>query len=40
MFNELNNIDEERLCALENVIQQIERVSRFYNKRLKLKHLV
>lgn len=37
MYDELNNLDEERLEALENIIRQKERVSRYYNKKVKSK---
>ena len=37
MFDELNDLDEERLLALENIIRQKERISRFYDKKVKSK---
>ena len=38
MFDELNELDEVRLMALENIIRQKERVARFYNKKVRNKN--
>ena len=38
MFDELNELDEVRLMALENIIRQKERVARFYNKKVRNKY--
>ena len=37
MFDELNELSDERLIALENLIRQKERIARFYNSRVKYK---
>nr|KYP33212.1 hypothetical protein KK1_045958 [Cajanus cajan] len=35
MYDELNSLDEESLMALQNIIQQKEKVEKTYNKRVK-----
>ena len=37
MFDELDQLDEERLLACENIIRQKEKVAKFYNKKVKAK---
>ena len=37
MFDELDQLDEERLVACEHIIRQKETVARFYNRRIKSK---
>lgn len=37
MCDEMNDLDEERLRALETILHQKERVSRYYNKKAKAK---
>ncbi|XP_015940199.1 uncharacterized protein LOC107465742 [Arachis duranensis] len=37
MFNELNELDSERILTLDNVIRQKESVARSYNHRIKEK---
>ncbi|XP_015955070.1 uncharacterized protein LOC107479448 [Arachis duranensis] len=37
MFDELNELDSERILALENMIRQKESVSRNYNRRIREK---
>ncbi|XP_016200297.1 uncharacterized protein LOC107641314 [Arachis ipaensis] len=37
MFDELNELDSERILALENVIRQKESIARSYNRRIKEK---
>ena len=37
MFDELNELSDERLIALENMIRQKERAARFYDSRVKYK---
>ncbi|XP_050877488.1 uncharacterized protein LOC127081260 [Lathyrus oleraceus] len=37
MFDELTNLDEERLAAIDVLIRQKARVAKVYNKRIKMK---
>lgn len=37
MYDELCNLDDERLMALENLVHQKEQVARFYNKKVNSK---
>ncbi|XP_016171637.1 uncharacterized protein LOC107613947 [Arachis ipaensis] len=37
MFDELNELDSERMLALDNIIRQKESVARSYNRRIKEK---
>nr|KYP75515.1 hypothetical protein KK1_008254 [Cajanus cajan] len=36
MYDELISLDEERLIAVQNLVQQKEKVERAYNKRVKI----
>lgn len=40
MFNELTDLDEERLAAMDVLIRQKARVARVYNRRVKTKTFV
>ena len=37
MYDELNQLDDERMTALENLIRQKEKTARFYDRRVKFK---
>lgn len=37
MYDEMNDLDEERLRALETILRQKERISRYYNKKVRAK---
>ncbi|KAL1326449.1 hypothetical protein AAHE18_13G229600 [Arachis hypogaea] len=37
MFDELNELDSERILALENIVRQKESIARSYNRRIKEK---
>lgn len=39
MFNELTDLDEERLVAVEMLIRKKERVAKVYNRKIKEKNL-
>nr|KYP34444.1 hypothetical protein KK1_044597 [Cajanus cajan] len=38
MFDELRSLDDERLIALQNIVQQKERVEKTYNKRVRIRN--
>ena len=40
MFEELESTDEDRLIALENIQANKAKVSKLYNKRVKLKRFI
>nr|KYP51311.1 hypothetical protein KK1_026867 [Cajanus cajan] len=37
MYDELISLEEERLIALQNIVQQKERIEKAYNKRVKVR---
>lgn len=37
MFDELNNLDNENILALDNLIHQKENIARIYNRRVQEK---
>jgi hypothetical protein len=37
MFDELDQLDKERLISCENIFRQKENVAKFYNKKVKAK---
>ena len=37
MYDELNQSDDERITAFENLIRKKEKVARFYDRRVKFK---